>query len=160
MHPNYVSRQVADDIALINLNEPVVWSDHVQPACLPNPDKETFSGILATVAGWGWTDEIKNGISFDIDVSVGCAPHSAHCYSSRDAWNKIDDYTKVDSVILGGKRAETLQKVDVPIMENKECQQWFVDAGKKLVVVDTCMCAGLENGGKDSCQVSTNSQST
>ena len=58
-------------------------------------------------------------------------------------------------VIAGGHRAETLQKVDVPIMENEECQQWFVDAKKKLVIVDTCMCAGFENGGKDSCQVSS-----
>jgi len=66
MHPNYMSRQLADDIALINLNTPVEWSNHVQPACLPNPDKESFSGVLATVAGWGWTDEVKKGIHFVI----------------------------------------------------------------------------------------------
>lgn len=65
MHPNYLSRQVADDIALIHLKDPVEWSDYIQPACLPNPDQETFSGVLATVAGWGWTDEIKNGISLE-----------------------------------------------------------------------------------------------
>ena len=62
MHPNYISRKVADDIALIHLKEQVQWSDFVQPACLPNPNQETFSGVLATVAGWGWTDEVKNGI--------------------------------------------------------------------------------------------------
>ena len=54
----------------------------------------------------------------------------------------------------GGKRAETLQKVDVPILENKECQQWYKDEKKTITIVDTWMCAGLELGGKDACQVS------
>lgn len=61
MHPSYVTRQLADDIALINLDQEVEWSDRIQPACLPNPDKDSFAGFLATVAGWGWTDEVKNG---------------------------------------------------------------------------------------------------
>jgi hypothetical protein len=62
MYPSYVSRQLADDIALINLDQQVQWSDRIQPACLPNPDKDSFAGLLATVSGWGWTDEVKNGI--------------------------------------------------------------------------------------------------
>jgi trypsin len=62
MHPSYVTRQLADDIALINLDGDVQWSDRVQPACLPNPDKDSFAGLLATVAGWGWNDEVKNGM--------------------------------------------------------------------------------------------------
>lgn len=53
----------------------------------------------------------------------------------------------------GGKRANTLQKVNVPILANTECQQWYKDEKKSLVIVDTAICAGLENGGKDSCQV-------
>ena len=61
MYPSYVSRQLADDIALINLDQAVQWSDRIQPACLPNPDKDSFAGLLATVSGWGWTDEVKNG---------------------------------------------------------------------------------------------------
>uniref|UniRef100_A0A0P4XXR2 Putative Transmembrane protease serine n=1 Tax=Daphnia magna TaxID=35525 RepID=A0A0P4XXR2_9CRUS len=61
MHPSYVTRQLADDIALVNLDEEIQWSDRIQPACLPNPDKDSFAGLLATAAGWGWTDEVKNG---------------------------------------------------------------------------------------------------
>lgn len=112
MHPSYVTRQLADDIALVNLDEEIQWSDRIQPACLPNPDKDSFAGLLATAAGWGWTDEVKNG----------------------------------------GKRANTLQKVDVPILANAECQQWYKDEKKSLTIVSTALCAGLENGGKDSCQ--------
>jgi secreted trypsin-like serine protease len=65
LHPSYATRQLADDIALINLDGDVQWSDRVQPACLPNPDKDSFAGLLATVAGWGWKDEVKNGNSID-----------------------------------------------------------------------------------------------
>ena len=61
MHPTYVSRQVKDDIALINLDGDVEWSESVRPACLPKSIESSFSGRLATVAGWGWTDEVKNG---------------------------------------------------------------------------------------------------
>lgn len=61
MHPSYVTRQLADDIALVHLDQQVEWNDFVQPACLPNPDKESFAGLVATASGWGWTDEVKNG---------------------------------------------------------------------------------------------------
>lgn len=61
-HPTYVSRQVADDIALILLESPVEWGPSVQPVCLPEAGVvESFSGRMGTVAGWGWTDEVKNG---------------------------------------------------------------------------------------------------
>lgn len=55
---------------------------------------------------------------------------------------------------LGGKRANILQKVNVPILTNEVCQQWYREEKKSLIIVDTAMCAGLEAGGKDSCQVS------
>lgn len=53
-HPKYVpGNKDGDDIALLMLQEPIVWNDLVQPICLPNPDKKTFTGHLATAAGWG-----------------------------------------------------------------------------------------------------------
>lgn len=70
MHPDYVSRQVAHDIALIQLDQQVEWTDFIQPACLPNPDKESFSGVTATVAGWGWTDEVKNGAPSTLPLTL------------------------------------------------------------------------------------------
>lgn len=62
MFPSYVTRQLADDIALIKFESEVQWTNRVQPACLPSPDKDSFAGFLATAAGWGWTDEVKNGM--------------------------------------------------------------------------------------------------
>ena len=111
MHPSYISRQVADDIALIQLQEEVEWNDRIQPACLPNPDKDSFSGMIATVSGWGWSDEVKNG----------------------------------------GQRADVLQKVDVPILANDDCQRWYKEKNKTNLILDGSMCAGFEEGGKDAC---------
>lgn len=56
--------KVADDIALIQLDQEAEWNDLVQPTCLPNPDRDSYSGMMATVAGWGLTNEIENGKSF------------------------------------------------------------------------------------------------
>lgn len=87
MHPSYVTRQLADDIALINLDGDVQWSDRVQPACLPNPDEDSFAGLLATVAGWGWVDEVKNGIASVSRTLVICSFYIViHCRNVR--WKK------------------------------------------------------------------------
>lgn len=55
-HPLYdPSRsKVANDLALIHLIEEANWNDLVKPICLPNPS-DTFTDMLATVAGWGLT---------------------------------------------------------------------------------------------------------
>lgn len=59
-HPTYVPL-VKDDIALINLDGDIEWSDSIRPVCLPNSVESSFSDRQATVAGWGWTDEHLNG---------------------------------------------------------------------------------------------------
>ena len=55
--------------------------------------------------------------------------------------------------IKGGQRPKSLQKVDLPILENKVCQEWYKGEKKAFSIVDTSMCAGYEEGGKDSCLV-------
>ena len=61
MHPTYVAKPTKDDIALINIEGNFKWSEYVRPVCLPKSVESSFSGQLATVAGWGWTDEVLNG---------------------------------------------------------------------------------------------------
>lgn len=62
IHPSYVDGKVANDIALIRLDNQIQWSSSVQPVCLPakhrdaeNHQHQSFSGRMATVAGWGST---------------------------------------------------------------------------------------------------------
>jgi len=49
-------------------------------------------------------------------------------------------------------RPKTLQVVDVPMIENRECERWHRDKGINVVIYDEMVCAGYYGGGKDSCQ--------
>ena len=51
----------------------------------------------------------------------------------------------------GASQSQVLRKVDVPIINNYDCNNKTTYTGK---ITDNMLCAGdLENGGKDSCQV-------
>lgn len=49
-------------------------------------------------------------------------------------------------------RPKTLQVVDVPMIDNRECENWHKDKGINVVIYDEMVCAGYYGGGKDSCQ--------
>lgn len=68
LHQNYNPLTEDNDIALIELDSPVVFNDYVQPACLPRVtmDSETnFTSCFAT--GWGITAENSK----KMDVHMG-----------------------------------------------------------------------------------------
>lgn len=50
-------------------------------------------------------------------------------------------------------RPKTLQAVDVPIIDNRQCERWHKSNGINVVIYDEMMCAGYRGGAKDSCQV-------
>ncbi|XP_026675384.1 transmembrane protease serine 9-like isoform X2 [Ceratina calcarata] len=115
VHPDHKCGKYVDDIALLELASPIVWSESVKPACLPvatgKPGYSAFGGELAGVAGWGWFNE---------------------------------DRSKY-------KRADVLQKVEVRVIENSVCREWYASQGKSTQVAPKQMCAGHEEGGRDSC---------
>lgn len=47
-----------------------------------------------------------------------------------------------------------LQKVDVPVINNEECEKWHRTRGINLKIFPEMMCAGYEDGRKDACVVS------
>ena len=49
----------------------------------------------------------------------------------------------------GGSLARVLQKVSVPVVSDDDCR----DAYGSSQIADSMICAGLDAGGKDSCQV-------
>ncbi|XP_046490004.1 uncharacterized protein [Neodiprion pinetum] len=51
------------------------------------------------------------------------------------------------------KRADILQKVGVRVVKNDVCREWYASQGKKTRVEPQQMCAGREEGGRDSCWV-------
>lgn len=102
-HPDFNSDTYAYDIALITLETPVQYNDHIRPVCLPPPE-ESFTGVEATVTGWGTTK-------------------------------------------FNGRLSSILNKVQVPVWSNEECTEAL-----GVSFLDTSMCAGNPEGGKDACQ--------
>ncbi|PWA19100.1 hypothetical protein CCH79_00018645 [Gambusia affinis] len=56
-HPQYWHKGLDYDIALMRLQEPLVFDGLVQPICLPNYGKEITEGTMCWISGWGATEE-------------------------------------------------------------------------------------------------------
>ena len=53
--PLYNSNTMRNDFSILTLASPVTFTDTVRPACLPSDTNTTYSGLTATVMGWGTT---------------------------------------------------------------------------------------------------------
>ncbi|CAL9684960.1 unnamed protein product [Knipowitschia caucasica] len=53
IHPLYNRRTKQADVALMQLQEPISFSDHVQPVCLPGSDEDPPTGAVCSIIGWG-----------------------------------------------------------------------------------------------------------
>nr|XP_053646092.1 trypsin-1-like [Cherax quadricarinatus] len=71
-----------------------------------------------------------------------------------DALNvTVAGWGMTDEASNGGHHASLLQKVVVQVLSRSDCQQWYSShAGTAVVLYDTHLCAGFENGEKDACQ--------
>ncbi|XP_076639718.1 uncharacterized protein LOC143351751 [Colletes latitarsis] len=56
LHPEYIDNGFINDIAMLRLEKPAIFSDYVRPICLP--ETEPKSGTMCTVTGWGQLFEI------------------------------------------------------------------------------------------------------
>ena len=70
--PLYNSNTMRNDFSILTLTSPVTFSDTVKPACLPSDISATYSGMTATVTGWG-TTSFQGSLSSvlrEVDVKV------------------------------------------------------------------------------------------
>uniref|UniRef100_A0A3Q3QH61 Suppressor of tumorigenicity 14 protein homolog n=1 Tax=Monopterus albus TaxID=43700 RepID=A0A3Q3QH61_MONAL len=56
-HPNYNSYTFDNDIALMELDSPVTYSNYIKPICLPSPQHDFPAGSNVWITGWGATRE-------------------------------------------------------------------------------------------------------
>ncbi|XP_037070142.1 venom protease-like isoform X3 [Pollicipes pollicipes] len=55
-HENFQFPVLHDDISLIKLERPVVYTDFIKPVCLPPAPEGDYAGTVIDVAGWGYTE--------------------------------------------------------------------------------------------------------
>ncbi|XP_076590307.1 ST14 transmembrane serine protease matriptase a [Chaetodon auriga] len=56
-HPNYNAYTFDNDIALMELDSPVAFSDYIRPICLPAAQHDFPTGSTVWITGWGATRE-------------------------------------------------------------------------------------------------------
>lgn len=56
VHELYKNSDIYFDVALIRLQEPLVFHKYLRPACLPTDAAESYGGRLGFVYGWGITN--------------------------------------------------------------------------------------------------------
>ncbi|XP_034244259.1 trypsin-1-like [Thrips palmi] len=79
--------------------------------------------------------------------ATGTKDHSS--FSDREATAAGWGWTNENS--NKGGRADVLQKVQLRVLDNGQCRDWYKSQGKKTKIRDTQICAGFESGGRDSC---------
>ncbi|XP_077562674.1 uncharacterized protein LOC144178589 [Haemaphysalis longicornis] len=92
-----------------------------------------------------------------VDEPLEFMPHIAPICLPPD--NESDDLIGRNATVTGwGRLSEggvlpsVLQEVKVPIVSNEKCKNMFLAAGRHEYIPNIFMCAGFEEGGRDSCQ--------
>lgn len=108
----YSDPSLGQDLALVQLQRPIVWSAYVHPVCLPDAGTLFPGDLPCYITGWG---NIRDGVALS---GVG-----------------------------------TLQQVQVPIISSSSCQLMYdLNPSEKVDIRSDMICAGYQEGGKDSCQ--------
>lgn len=75
IHPEYDAKKIHYDVGLVQLPQPLTFTDAIQPIDLPTWDQVNNALVneIATVSGWGRTDGFTSGVSSvlnSVDVKV------------------------------------------------------------------------------------------
>lgn len=71
---------------------------------------------------------------------------------SFEGWyGVVTGWGKTDPALSNRYGTRLLQKVDVPIIKNRECESWHHTRGIDLKIFPEMFCAGYEDGRKDAC---------
>ena len=130
LHPSYVTSSntvsTGDDIALVRL-KPIRsnWNNQlVRPICLSDDRRLTSN---------------KKRLPFSTMVMM----------ATVTGWGRSDVSEINTSSNIS--RIKALQKVDLPIVSNEQCQLWYRREDWSMKIKASHLCAGFESGGKDSC---------
>ncbi|KAG9510492.1 Serine proteinase stubble, partial [Fragariocoptes setiger] len=72
-------------------------------------------------------------------------------YKFENMIGTVTGFGKTDPSLSNRYGTRLLQKVDVPIIDNAQCERWHRTRGIDLKIFPEMMCAGYEDGLKDAC---------
>jgi len=91
---------------------------------------------------------LNRQVDYAPHISPICLPpkdmHLMGHYGWASGWGALEPGSRL--------RPKTLQVVDVPMIDNRQCEQWHREKGINVIIYDEMVCAGYFHGGKDSCQ--------
>ncbi|XP_030760915.1 proclotting enzyme-like [Sitophilus oryzae] len=89
-HEHFDVSTYNNDIAILEMDIPISFSDKMNPVCLPNADFVDYSGRVGIIAGWGKTEE--RGDTSDVLRKVAVPVWSKQeCYNSGYGERKISE---------------------------------------------------------------------
>ncbi|XP_022616773.1 vitamin K-dependent protein C [Seriola dumerili] len=92
-HPNYDSRTVDNDIALLRLETPAPYSEYILPVCLPGRQMAErvlhLNGTMTVVTGWGNTD--LDSKTFSSALNVIKIPLVSRSVCTQQMFNNVSD---------------------------------------------------------------------
>uniref|UniRef100_A0A8C5UUX6 Transmembrane protease serine 6 n=1 Tax=Microcebus murinus TaxID=30608 RepID=A0A8C5UUX6_MICMU len=126
LHPYHEEDSHDYDVALLQLDHPVVRSAAVRPVCLPARSHFFEPGLHCWITGWG---ALREGGEAGITASfLGWINQGSETFSSCPTSN-------------------ALQKVDVQLIPQDLCSEAY-----RYQVTPRMLCAGYRKGKKDACQ--------
>ncbi|XP_065133809.2 trypsin-like isoform X1 [Paramisgurnus dabryanus] len=72
-HPSYSNLTENNDLALLRLSSPVVYSNYIQPVCLAGTGSTVGAGTLSWITGWGKVDPNSNQLPTilqEVDIPI------------------------------------------------------------------------------------------
>ncbi|CAB0044491.1 unnamed protein product [Trichogramma brassicae] len=95
--------------------------------------------------------ELSSRILWSDSVKPACLPASDAPRSFEGEPAVAAGWGWLGEDLTTAGKASILQKVDVNVIEDRMCSQWYASQGKSFRVKYGQMCAGHEFGGRDAC---------
>uniref|UniRef100_A0A182RTW8 Peptidase S1 domain-containing protein n=1 Tax=Anopheles funestus TaxID=62324 RepID=A0A182RTW8_ANOFN len=99
-HPGYELMNIRNDIAVVRLDEPIVYTERIQPIRLPaRSDTRTFAGLIGTVSGFGVYSVAAPALSDVLNYVFNPIITNADCLAQ---WNGVEELIQAQNICQSG----------------------------------------------------------